>query len=286
VPNTNQDLAGRFIVITGASGGIGRATAEKLAGRGAALVLACRSEEKTRPVLEAIRASGAADVQFVALDLGSFASVRECAAHIDALGRPIDILINNAGLAGKRGATKEGFEVAFGTNHLGHFLLTALLAPKLRAAPSARIVNVASKAHYDAKKGIDYDAIRKPTRSVTGLPEYAVSKLANVLFTRELARRIGPSGIHSYALHPGVVASDAWRQVPWPIRPLIKLGMISNDEGALTTLHCALSPEVAAQDGRYYDDCREKEPSPIARDDAAALRLWEKSVEFTGVDLA
>lgn len=283
--NTNRDLAGRFIVITGASGGIGRATAEKLAGRGAALVLACRSEEKTLPVLEAMRAGGATDVQFVALDLGSFASVRECAARIDALGRPIDILINNAGLAGKRGVTKEGFEIAFGTNHLGHFLLTALLAPKLRAATGARIVNVASKAHYDSK-GIDYDAIRKPTKSVTGLPEYAASKLANVLFTRELARRIGPSGIHSYSLHPGVVASDAWRQVPWPIRPLIKLGMISNDEGALTTLHCALSPEVAAQDGRYYDDCKEKAPSPIALDDAAALRLWEKSVEFTGVDLA
>jgi retinol dehydrogenase-12 len=285
VPNT-QDLAGRFIVITGATSGIGRAAAEKLASRGASLVLACRSEEKTKPVLEATRAAGATDVQFVPLDLGSFASVRECAARIDALGRPIDVLVNNAGLAGQRGATKEGFELAFGTNHLGHFLLTALLAPRLRAARSARIVNVASKAHYDATRGIDYDAVRKPTRSITGLPEYAVSKLANVLFTRELARRIGPQGVHSYSLHPGVVASDAWRRVPWPIRPLMKMGMISNDEGALTTLYCATSPVVASHDGRYYDECREKAPSPIALDDEAAALLWQKSVEFTGADLA
>jgi retinol dehydrogenase-12 len=281
-----RDLAGRFIVITGATSGIGRSTAEKLAGRGASLVLACRSEQRTRPVLDAIRAAGAAEVEFVSLDLGDFASVRACAARIDGLGRPIDVLLNNAGLAGQRGATKDGFELAFGTNHLGHFLLTALLAPKLRAARGARIVNVASRAHYEAKKGIDYEAIRKPTRSITGLPEYAVSKLANVLFTRELARRIGPSGVHSYALHPGVVASDAWRRVPWPIRPLIKLGMISNDEGAMTSIHCATSAEVAGQDGLYYDDCREKAPNPIALDVEAARRLWEESVKLTGADLS
>jgi retinol dehydrogenase-12 len=283
-PEANADLAGRFIVITGATSGIGRASAEKLAARGASVVLACRSEEKTRPVLDAIAATGGR-AAFESLDLGDFDSVRACAARINALGRPIDVLLNNAGVAGQRGVTKDGFELHFGTNHLGHFLLTALLADTLRRAPRARIVNVASQANYQAKKGIDYEAIRKPTRSITGLPEYAVSKLANVLFTRELARRIGPSGIHSYALHPGVVASDAWRRVPWPIRPLMKLTMISNDEGAKTSLYCATSPEVADQDGRYYDDCREKAPNPIADDPQAATRLWEESVKFTGADL-
>jgi retinol dehydrogenase-12 len=280
-----QDLAGRFVVITGASSGIGRASAEKLASRGASLLLACRSEEKTRPVIDAIRAKGRGEVEFAPLDLGEFASVRACAARILANGRPIDVLLNNAGVAGQRGATRDGFELAFGTNHLGHFLLTVLLAGRLRDARGARIVNVASQAHYEATKGIDFEAVRRRTRSITGLPEYAVSKLANVLFTRELARRIGPSGVHSYALHPGVVASDAWRRVPWPIRPLIKLRMISNEEGALTSIHCATSADVAGDDGRYYDDCREKAPSPLALDDEASKRLWEESVRFTGTDL-
>jgi len=284
VTNTQRDLDQRFIVITGANTGIGRSTALRLAERGATLVLACRSEDKTRPVLEEVRALGAGDAQFVALNLGDLDSVRACAARIDAMGRPIDVLLNNAGVAGARGATKQGFELAFGTNHVGHFLLTMLLVPRIRAAKGARIVNVASRAHYDAK-GIDFDAVRRTTKSVTGLPEYAVSKLANVLFTRQLAKRLGPTGVHSYALHPGVVASDAWRRVPWPIRPLMKLGMISNDEGAKTSLYCATSPEVASQDGRYYDSCREKKPSDLALDDSLAERLWDKSVEFTGASL-
>ncbi len=194
------------------------------------------------------------------------------------------MLINNAGLAGQRGLTKSGFELAFGTNHLGHFLLTLLLAPRLRAAPGSRIVTVASQAHYDVG-GIDFDAIRRPTRSITGLPEYCVSKLANVLFSSELARRLGPSGVHSYALHPGVVASDVWRRVPWPIRPLMKRRMLSNEEGARTTLYCATSTEVADRSGRYYDDCKEKAPSAAAQNIELAARLWATSAEHTGADL-
>jgi NAD(P)-dependent dehydrogenase (short-subunit alcohol dehydrogenase family) len=284
VAKADRDLEQRFIVLTGANTGIGRATAIRLAERGATLVLACRSEEKTRPVLDEIKALGAGEARFLPLNLGDLDSVRECAGQIDALGRPIDVLLNNAGVAGQRGATKQGFELHFGTNHVGHFLLTMLLVPRLRAAKGARIVHVASQAHYDAK-GIDFDAVRRPTRSITGIPEYAVSKLANVIFTRQLTKRLGPSGVHSYSLHPGVVASDAWRRMPWPIRPLIKLGMISNDDGARTSLYCATSPEVAAQDGLYYDKSREKKPSEIALDDALGDRLWEKSVEFTGTSL-
>jgi retinol dehydrogenase-12 len=287
VAEETRDLAGQFIVITGANTGIGRSTAQVLARRGADVVLACRSEEKTRPVLESIEAAGGGKATFAPLNLGDFASVRAAAAQIagaaDARGRPIDILINNAGVAGQRGITKDGFELAFGTNHLGHFLLTMLLGSKLRRG-SARIVNVASQAHYTAK-GIDFDAIRARTRTITGLPEYGVSKLANVLFTKGLARRMGSTGIHSYALHPGVVASDAWRRVPWPIRPLMKMRMISNEEGAKTTLYCATSPDVAGDDGKYYDECREKEPSGPAQDPELADVLWKKSVEFTGADL-
>ena len=150
---------------------------------------------------------------------------------------------------------------------------------------TSRIVVVSSGSHYRAR-GIDFDAVRQPTRTVTGLAEYQVSKLANVLFVKELARRIGPSGVRSYALHPGVVASDAWRRFPWPIRPLIKLFMITEEEGARTTLHCATSPEVADHDGRYYDKCKERRPSKLADDADLARTLWEKSAEWTGADLA
>ena len=280
---TTRELEGRSIVITGANTGIGQVTAERLAAHGAAVTLACRSEERTRPVVDAIRAAGG-DARFEALDLGDLASVRTCASRLLASERPIDVLINNAGLAGRRGVTKDGFELAFGTNHLGHFLLTVLLAPKLRAGKQARIVNVASKAHYDAK-GIDFDRLRQSTRSVTGLPEYAVSKLANVLFTKELARRLGPTGVHSYSLHPGVVASDVWRSVPWGVRSLMKLFMISNEDGAKTTLYCATSRDVADHDGRYYDKCAEKVPSALADDPELSRALWEKSVEYAGAEL-
>ncbi len=277
------DLAGRNIVITGANTGIGRATAELLAARGAHVVLACRSQEKTEPVLAGIRAAGGS-AEGVALDLGDLEQVRHCATGLLATERPIHVLLNNAGLAGTRGLTKSGFELAFGTNHVGHFLFTMLLAPRLRATPSSRIVHVSSTSHYQAK-GIDFEAVRKTTSSITGLPEYEVSKLANVLFTKELARRLGPSGVRSYALHPGVVASDAWRRIPWPFRAIMKLGMITNEQGAKTSIYCATSPEVADHDGRYYDECREKKPNPLADDAALARTLWEKSVAWTGADL-
>lgn len=278
-----RELASRFVVVTGANTGIGRVTAEELARRGATVVLACRSEERTRPVLDAIRAAGG-EARFEALDLGDLDSVRACAARIVAEQRPIDVLVNNAGLAGQRGLTKSGFELAFGTNHVGHFLFTMLLAPQVRAAAAPRVVNVASDSHYRAK-GIDWQAVREPTKSVTGMHEYEVSKLANVLFTRELGRRLGPSGVHTYSLHPGVVATEIWRRVPWPIDALMRLFMLSEEEGAKTTLYCATSPDVAADQGFYYAKCRKKRPSRLALDDALAAELWRRSVEWTGSDL-
>jgi retinol dehydrogenase 12 len=279
-----SSLADRFIVITGANTGIGAATAKALAARGAEVVLACRSREKTTAVVDAIRAAGG-KAEYAALDLGSMASARGCADELLKRGRAIDVLLNNAGVAGQRGQTSDGFELQFGTNHIGHFLLTMKLLPLLRAATKARIVSVSSKSHYQPK-GIDFDAVRLPTPSVTGLHEYGVSKLANVLFTKELARRLGGSGIHSYALHPGVVASDAWRRIPWPIRPLVTWGMITNEEGAKTSLYCATSPDVAEDDGLYYDHCQRKAPSKVAEDESLARTLWEKSVAWTGTDIS
>jgi retinol dehydrogenase 12 len=259
----DQELAGQTFLITGANTGIGRVTAEQLALHGARVLLACRSEEKTRPVVESIHVGGGL-AEFVALDLADLVSVRRCADELLGKGIKLNGLINNAGLAGKRGVTKQGFEIAFGTNHLGHFLLTTLLLPAVQAV-SGRIVSVSSKAHYDAKP-IYWDDLKQPTKHTTGLPEYAASKLCNILFIKELARGKAGAGVHAYALHPGVVASDAWREMPWPIRPLIKLFMISNDEGAKTTLHCATSSDVAKDSGLYYDLCKPKRPSTLAED--------------------
>lgn len=264
----------RTYLITGANTGIGRVTAEEIARGGGRVFLACRSEEKTRPVLDTIRASGGF-AEFLPLDLGDLNSVRVCAETFLARGEPLHVLINNAGLAGQRGLSRSGFELAFGTNHIGPFLLTKLLIPKLEEADDARIVNVSSKAHIRVS-GIDFDAVQKPTRSATGLPEYQVSKLANVLFTKELSRRMG-GRVHSYALHPGVIASDIWRHVPWGFRQLMHLFMINSEEGARTSIYCATSPAVRDHDGRYYDTCREKKPSRAAENTALAAELWERS---------
>lgn len=273
-----RDLGGRTILITGASTGIGRTTALGLAARGAHLVLANRSAERSRAVLEELeRAGGSAEL--VLLDLADLASVKRAAEEVLAKGRPIHVLVNNAGIAGARGQTKDGFEVTFGTNHLGPFLFTVLLLDRLRESGPARIVNVASNAHYRAPR-IDWEAARRSTASMTGFPEYQVSKLANILFTKALAAgRAGPS-IHSYCLHPGVVASDVWREIPWPFRGIMKLFMITNEEGAKTSIHCAAAPEVAADDGLFYDKLRPRDPSRIARDPALATELWDKSMEL------
>lgn len=275
-----SDLRGKTVLITGANTGIGRATAAALALKGPTLYLAGRSEERHREVLDEIRAAGHDDVRFLPLDLGSLASVRRCAEAFLEKEARLDVLLNNAGLAGHQGLTEDGFEITFGVNHLGPFLLTELLFGALAAAERSRVVNVASKAHYKAT-GIDWDALRRPTASTTGLSEYQVSKLCNVLHAKELGRRGAADGVHTYSLHPGVIASDVWRKVPWPVRPIMTAFMKSNAEGARTSIHCATSPEVADHTGRYYDDCQEKEPSDLAKDEALAKELWERSVEWT-----
>ena len=276
----NQPLAGRVALITGANTGIGRVTAQQLAQQGAHVFIACRSAARAQPVIDEIRAAaGQAAVEGLALDLADFTSIRACAESFLARGLPLHLLINNAGLAGARGLTASGFEMAFGVNHLGHFLLTQLLLERIRQSAPARIVTVASRAHYRSP-GIDWDAVRQRTLAATGFPEYATSKLANVLFSAELGRRLGGSGVTTYSLHPGVVASDVWRAVPGPLRWLIKLRMISTEEGAQTTLHCATAPELAQQTGLYYDKCRGKTPSPVAQDRKLAAELWRRSEDW------
>jgi retinol dehydrogenase-12 len=278
-----MDVNAKNAIVTGANTGIGRVTALELARKGARVFLACRSEEKARPVLDEITKSGGR-AEFIKLDLADLASVRAAAEGFLARDLPLALLVNNAGLAGAHGTTKDGFEITFGTNHLGPYLFTRLLLPALEREQEARIVNVASTGHYKAP-GIEWEAVRKPTRSSTAFPEYCVSKLANVLFTAELARRL-PRGVRAYSLHPGAVASDVWREVPWGLRHLMKLFMLSNEDGAKTTLYCATSDEVKDHSGRYYDASKEKAPSKLAQDEGLARTLWEKSAAWTGLSEA
>jgi len=279
-----SDLEGRTILITGANTGIGRATARALGARGASLWLACRSEEKTAPVLDELREAGAKDVHFLPLDLGDLASVRACAdAFLEDESRPLHVLVNNAGLAGATGLTSDGFERTFGVNHVGHFLLTERLLPRLKRSAPSRIVVVASDAHYGAE-GIDWDLVRTPTTKAHAFARYRVSKLANVLHARHLARRLEGTGVTTYSLHPGVIASDVWRHVPWPVDSLIKLFMSSPEEGARTSVHCATSPDLADESGLYYEACAPKEPSRVAQDDALAEELHRRSLEWVGLD--
>jgi NAD(P)-dependent dehydrogenase (short-subunit alcohol dehydrogenase family) len=274
------------VLVTGANSGIGRATATELARRGARVHVACRSLERARPVLEEITAAHGPDAaSFLALDLSNLDSVRGAAETFVATGEPLHVLIDNAGVAGQRGLTADGFELAFGINHLGHFLFTTLLLDTLVHSAPARVVVVASDSHYGAP-GVDFDAVRRRTSSRTGLSEYGVSKLCNVLFAQELARRLGTAArngsvpVTTCALHPGVIASDIWRGVPWPVRPLAKMFMKSPEHGARTPVYCATDRAVSDHSGRYYVDCAERVPSARATPELAAA-LWERSVAWT-----
>ena len=276
------ELSGRTFLVTGANTGIGRATAAGLAGRGGRVYLACRSEQKGRAAVAAIvAATGNEAVSFLPLDLADLASVRRCAEQFLARDEPLHVLINNGGVAGQRGITPDGFELAFGVNHLGHFALTAALLDRLAASAPARVVTVSSDSHYQAT-GIDFEAVRRPTASVTGMREYAVSKLANVLFSQELARRTAGRGITTYVLHPGVVASDIWRRVPWPVRPLMTRRMLTTVQGARTPVYCATAPELDEVTGRFYIDAHEADPSRVATPELAET-LWERSQAWTAV---
>jgi retinol dehydrogenase-12 len=274
-----QDLAGKNFIITGANTGIGKITATELVKRGAHVILANRSRDKTQPVLDEL----GANAEFVALDLSDLASVRTAADEILAKNIPIHGLINNAGLAGTRGTTKDGFEITFGTNHLGHYLFTRLLLDRIKQTKGARIVNVSSKSHYDAKS-VDWSVLREKTKTTTGLREYEVSKLANVLFTKELAHQLEGSGVTTYAVHPGVVATDVWRKVPAPVRWVMKKFMVTPEQGALSSLRTATDPALANETGRYYDaDGSEKRPSKLADDTDLQKQLWQRSAEWTGL---
>jgi dehydrogenase/reductase SDR family protein 13 len=273
-----SDLQGRAYLVTGATSGLGFETALALATRGARVFVGCRTPASGAAAAATLRARAGRDlaVEPLPFDLGDLGSVRAAGTAFAACGVPLAGLVNNAGIAGARGLAPSGVELAFGVNHLGHFLLTRLLEEPLRAGAPSRVVHVASEAHR-AARALDFAALRRPTHSLTGLPEYGVSKACNILFSRELARRWAGSGVISLALHPGGIATGIWRHVPRPARWIVTRKMPAAAEGARPIIWCATSPELAGANGRYFDRQRETAPSALASDDALAARLWDES---------
>jgi retinol dehydrogenase-12 len=286
------DLSGKVVLITGGNSGVGRATAARLAGAGATTVLTSRDSGAGATAVTGIRnRTGNDDVHALVLDLGSFTSVRSTAAGVLSRWDRLDVLINNAGaIITPRRTTAEGHEMTFGVNHLGHFLLTNLLLDRLlRSAPS-RIVNVTSVGHRFVKGGgLDFDDLQSE-RNYMGNEAYLRSKLANILFTKELARRLDGTGVTAYAVHPGTVrtrfAADGDTRGPLHMfLTLLHYLSVSPKTGSTASVHAATHPGIEHLSGAYlrrvgigpFSTVRPGQPSPAARDPHAARRLWEVS---------
>ncbi|AGC42222.1 retinol dehydrogenase [Myxococcus stipitatus DSM 14675] len=278
-------LDGKVCLITGATGGIGLETAKALGRMGATLVLVGRDEARTQAAVDAVKqAVAGAQVDTLRADLSSMQSVRALAADFRSRYSRLDVLLNNAGLIiDRRKTTVDGFEATLATNHLAPFLLTSLLMDTLRASGPARVVNVSSDAHRVGK--VDFDDLQSE-RSYDGFRVYATSKLANILFTRALARRLTDSAVTTNAVHPGVVRTGFGHNTEGFFRWVVKLGapfMLSAEGGAKTSIYLSSSPEVEGVSGKYFIRRRQRKPSAAARDDASAERLWLESARLTGV---
>lgn len=280
------ELAGRIVVITGGSSGIGQATAVQLARQGASVIITARDAQKGERAVAEINRRSAAAVSWVQLDLASFASIESCARQLLERCPKLHVLVNNAGLVlSERRLTSEGFEATFAINHLGPFLLTQLLLPRILDSGPARIVNVASDAHRRAIGGLDFDDLQA-CKSYNGWLQYCRSKLCNVYFTRELARRLEPGKVTVNCLHPGVVATgfgadgDTRGLIGLAVRALRPF-MLDAEQGARTSVYCAASPELLGVTGQYFARCKAVAPSRHARNDAAARRLWDISEQLT-----
>ena len=274
-------MHGKVCVVTGANSGIGRATALGLAGRGATVVLVCRSHARGAPVLEEIRCGGSGTADLLIADLASQRQIRAvAAAYLKRFGR-LDVLVNNAGVSGWRTrlVTEDGLERTFAVNHLAPFLLTGLLLERLKASAPARVVTVSSAAHRLFP--LDFDDLQGERR-YSSFAAYCRSKLANVLFTYELARRVDGTGVTANCLHPGVVATDLFRDMPrWLRAMLVRPVVLTPAQGADTVLHLATAPALTEVSGRYFVRRRPVRSSRASRDAHAARRLWWASEVLT-----
>lgn len=279
-------MQGKTVVVTGATSGIGEVAAIRLAAMGARIVMVARSKSRGEATLARLneQAPGLAHKAFYA-DLSQLADMKRVAEEIAASEPRIDVLINNAGaLFAQRQVTSDGFELTFALDHLSYFVLTAGLRERLLGSAPARIINTSSDAHKAARLDInDLQSVKK----YSGIQAYARAKLANILFTRELARRLTGTGVTANALHPGVVATRFGHESGGIIGSFLKLLQrfaISPEKGAETIVYLASSPDVANVNGEYFYKCKPAVPTRAARDDRLAAELWRKSVELTGVD--
>ncbi|HXF41883.1 MAG TPA: SDR family oxidoreductase [Blastocatellia bacterium] len=276
-----SNMTGKVCVVTGANAGIGKETAIGLAKLGATVVMVCRDAGRTEKALSEIKRKSASDrVELMICDLASQKSIRRFADEFKQQHDRLDVLVNNAGVfLRQRSLTEDGIESTFAINHLGYFLVTNLLLDLMKKSAPSRVVNVASTAHKYGK--LDVNAW--PTgREYSAFAAYANSKLANVLFTYQLARRLEGTGVTANCLHPGAVASNLFRGLPAVLEALIRLVTISPERGARTSIYLASSPDVQGISGKYFARRRPEKSSEASYDLEAARRLWEVSEEVTG----
>jgi NAD(P)-dependent dehydrogenase (short-subunit alcohol dehydrogenase family) len=273
------------IVITGATSGIGQVAAEALAAQGARIVLVARDRARADRMLARLRSVGPTMAHKAHIaDLSRLAETRQVGERIAAEEPRIDVLINNAGnLFMQRGVTADGLERTFALNHMAYFVLTYALRERLIASAPARIVNTASNAHRG--NVLDFDDLQFQ-RGFRGLTAYGRSKLANILFTRELARRLAGTGVTANCLHPGFVATGIGQRDGGLFAIVVRMSMLfarTPEQGASTIVYLATSSDVAAASGGYYTDCRQAEPTRVAQNDDDARRLWEVSLRLAGL---
>jgi NAD(P)-dependent dehydrogenase (short-subunit alcohol dehydrogenase family) len=277
-------MTGRICLVTGATSGIGAVTARALARLGASVVLVGRDAGRCARRRDAIRRETGSSVEALVADLSSQRQIRRLAEEFRARFARLDVLVNNAGsYFMRRRLTADGLEMTFALNHLAYFLLTNLLLDRLLAGEAARVVNVSSVAHERGRLDLtDLQGERRYDR----LEAYAASKLANLLFTYELARRLAGTRATANALHPGIVATNLGRDNGWlrvTLRNLLDRSMIDPEEGSRTSVYLASSPAVEGVTGRYFYECKEVESSAASRDPAAAAALWTISEQLTGL---
>lgn len=286
------DLSGKTVIVTGASSGIGIETAVELARKGARVYLACRNVEKAKPIAQEIKnSSGNAQVFVMQLDLAKLSSVRQFAKDFLDKEKRLDILINNAGMAGKPGnkpeLTEDNIEITMQSNHFGHFLLTNLLLDRLKQSAPSRVVNVSSMIHTWAQIDVNNPPIFQKGEKYKPLQAYACSKLANVWFTRGLASRLHDTGVTTTSLHPGVIVSEFNRDLPSVVQTAIQyIGgqfMKTPQQGAQTTLYCATAPELTHVNGAYFQDCKPKASSLLSLDDELVEKFWKHSEKLVGL---
>jgi len=287
-------MHGKVCLITGATSGIGAVTAEALARQGATVVIVGRDPAKCEASAARVRQqTGNAAVGHLVADLSRQADVRGLARQVLEQYPRLDVLVNNAGgIFLSRRLSADGIEMTFALNHLGYFLLTTLLLDRMRASAPSRVVNVSSIGH-ELARGIRFDDVQFERGYRAGFPAYHHSKLANLLFTYELARRLEGTGVTANALHPGLVATNigvnnglSWRVLSFFYDRILRPHYVSPEEGARTVVHLASSPDVEGVTGRYFVEEREVASSEASRDVDAARRLWELSEELTGAPTA